>query len=310
MRITKVALVITVVSLFFAACQKDTFIENKAPIVDAGKDTTIQLPGVHNDTITLAGSATDPDGEVMAYQWSQISGPNTVKILYPGSATTKVSGVIDGQYEFQLLATDTKGATGTKTVTIFVKAPEVHTSVLQPANNPSEVFAYSYDPTTAQFGDTQLPIGSWTVNGTLVNYRTYLKIDYNIPANATIISATLSLYAMPNPHGGNNIDAHYGSANAFHIQRVTTAWTAATTTWNNQPATTTANQVTVSTSESAMQDAIDIDVTQLVKDMQQNGNYGFAMRLLAENYYNIRQYVSSYNSDAAKHPKLVIQYSN
>jgi hypothetical protein len=34
------------------------------------------------------------------------------------------------------------------------------------------------------------------------------------------------------------------------------------------------------------------------------------MRLPTENYYNIRQYASSYNSDATKRPKLVIQYTN
>ena len=181
---------------------------------------------------------------------------------------------------------------------------------LQPGNNPSEVYAYSYNPTGAHSGDTELPICSWTVGGTQVNYQAYLKFDYTLPAGATIISAKLSLHAMPNPHGGNNVDAHYGTANAFYIQRITAAWPPATTTWNNQPSTTMTNQITIPNSISATQDAIDIDVTQLVKDMQQNGNYGFAMRLLTENYYNIRQYASSFNGDATKRPKLEIQYSN
>jgi hypothetical protein len=106
------------------------------------------------------------------------------------------------------------------------------------------------------------------------------------------------------------VDANYGTANSFSIQRIVSPWTGTSISWNSQPSTTTVNQVTVPNSTSSTQNSIDIDVTQLVKDMQVNGNNGFVMRLLAENYYNIRQYVSSYNSDATKRPKLVIQYSN
>jgi hypothetical protein len=307
---SRVALLFSVFTLFLTACQKDTFKENQPPIVDAGRDTTIWLLSASNDTIALAGSATDADGHVVAYEWSQLSGPNAARILYPATASTKVGGVISGQYRFQLLAVDDKEGTGVKTVAVLIQAPEAHTLVLQPANNATEAYAYSYIPTVPQIGNTEIPIGSWTVNSTPVNYRAYLKMDYTVPANATINSAKLSLYAMPHPIGSNNVDAHFGTDNAFSIQRITSAWTASTTTWNSQPSATTTNQVVVPTSTSATQDAIDIDVTQLVKDMQQNDNYGFSMRLLTENYYNIRQYASSYNSDATKRPKLVIQYTN
>jgi hypothetical protein len=310
MKTIPVFLSIAIIITSIVACQKETITENKPPVVDAGKDTTVQLLSAQNDTVALAGSAIDPDGQVVATHWSQISGTNTAKILFPGSPTTKVSGVIDGEYIFQLLATDNKGATGVKTVIIGVKAPQMHTLVIQPTNNPSEMYAYSYDPTNIGVGNIEIPIGSWTVNGTPVHYRPYIKLDYTIPANANIISAKLSLFAMPSPLGGNTVDAHYGSANAFYVRRITAAWTPAATNWNSQPSTTTANQVTVPNSTASSQDAINIDVTQLVKDMQQNGNHGFAMRLITENYYNIRQYVSSYNSDATKRPKLVIQYTN
>jgi len=70
MRIPGLTLSIMAIAFLFAACQKDTP-ANKSPIVDAGKDTTIQLAGMR-DTITLAGSATDADGKVIAYQWTQI----------------------------------------------------------------------------------------------------------------------------------------------------------------------------------------------------------------------------------------------
>ncbi|MBD0287557.1 MAG: DNRLRE domain-containing protein [Flavisolibacter sp.] len=311
MKILPKVLPVVIIIFFLAACKKETLIENKPPVVNAGNDTTFQLAaGAQNDTISLSGSAIDADGQVVGYAWSQISGPNTVKILYPGSATTKISGVISGQYVFQLMATDDKGATGVKSVTILVKAPQVYTLTLQPNNNPNESSVYSYVPNGNGVGTPQLAIGAWTNSGTPVYNRTYIKFDYTIPAGATILSAKFSLYAIPNPLAGNFVDAHYGLANSFNIQRITAAWTATSISWNNQPATTTVDQITVPNSTSSFQNNNDIDVTQLVKDMQQNGNNGFALRLLTENYYNIRQYISSYNTDLTKHPKLVIQYSN
>ena len=60
-------------------------------------------------------------------------------------------------------------------------------------------------------------------------------------------------------------------------------------------------------STSAFQNNI-IDVTALVKDMQTNGNNGFALTLQSETTYNVRQYVSSFNVDITRHPTLVISY--
>jgi hypothetical protein len=309
MKKLKTVLLILTVIFCISACEKETFTENEPPVVNAGNDTTFKLATPENDTVLLSGSATDSDGQVMGYTWSQISGPNAAKILYPGSATTKVSDVIAGQYIFQLMATDDKGATGVKTVKIVVEAPpQIYTLPLQPRNNPNESSVYSYYPDGTGVGTPQVVIGAWTQGGAVYN-RTYLKFDFSIPSGAIINNAKLSLYATPDPKAGNFVDAHYGSANSFYIQRITSSWTGAGISWNKQPTTTNTNQVIVPNSTSSFENNIDIDVTQLVKDMQLNGNNGFAMRLLAENYYNIRQYVSSYHTDATKHPKLVIQYS-
>ena len=79
--------------------------------------------------------------------------------------------------------------------------------------------------------------------------------------------------------------------------------------WNNQPTSTTQNQVIVPQSTSSFQDNTNIDVTNLVKDMLINGNNGFFMQLQSETIYNFRQYCSSYYAaDGAKHPKLVLQF--
>lgn len=284
---------------------------NKVPVVNAGNDTTYALKNSLTDTITLKGSASDSDGVVVSYVWTQVSGPTSAKILYPGSATTKVTNVIAGTYVFVLMATDDKGATGVKTISVTLQPPPVLTLTLQPTNNPKESSVYSLVPNGSGVGTPQIAIGTWTADGAPVTLRTYLMFDYNIPSNSTILSAKLSLYANPTPAAGNFVDAHYGTSNSFIIQRVTSSWSSASISWNNQPSTTNTNQLVVPNSTSSFQNNVDIDVTQLVKDMQQNGNNGFGMRLVSETLYNIRQYISSYNnSDVTKHPKLVIQYSN
>jgi hypothetical protein len=284
---------------------------NKPPIVNAGNDTTYALKSSLNDTITLKGSAIDSDGVVVSYVWTQISGPTSAKILYQGSVSTKVTNITAGTYVFQLMAIDDKGATGTKTVSITLQAPPTVTLTLQPSNNPAEASVYSDVPNGTGVGTPQIVIGAWTVNGNPVYHRLYLMFDYSaIPAGSTVLSAKLSLYANPNPLAGNFIDANYGTANSFTIQRITSAWNPANVSWNNQPTTTSTNQIIIPNSTSSFQNSVDIDVTQLVKDMQQNSNNGFGMRLVTESYYNIRQYISSYNTDASKHPKLVIQYAN
>jgi hypothetical protein len=283
---------------------------NKPPVVNAGKDSTYALKSSLNDSITLKGSAIDSDGVVVSYVWTEVSGPSSAIILYPGSAITKVTNVIPGTYVFLLMATDDKGATGVKTVTVTLQAPPIVTLTLQPANNPTEASVYSDVPNGTGVGTPQIVVGTWTANGGTVYHRLYLKFDYNLPASSSIMSAKLSLYANPNPLAGNFVDANFGTANSYTIQRITSSWSGTAVSWNNQPTTTAQNQLTIPNSTSSFQNSVDIDVTQLVKDMQINGNNGFGMRLVSENYYNIRQYISSYNTDATKHPKLVIQYSN
>ena len=185
----------------------------------------------------------------------------------------------------------------------------VDSLVLRPANNPNEAYVYSYYPNNLGIGTSQLPVMAWTHDGFPSTSRAYMKFDFNIPAGATIISAKLSLYAAtPNPNSGNLLDAHYGTNNAMFIRRVTAPWTGNAIKWVNQAPATATNQVVLPHTPSATQNDLNIDVTQLVKDMQQNGNYGFCLGLVTENYYNSRQYMSSYNPDATKHPKLVIKW--
>lgn len=87
-------------------------------------DTTIVLPV---STVALSGAATDADGTVSSYVWSQTSGPGTATLTTPNAQTTNATGLIEGIYIFQLLATDNSGGIGINTVTITV----LHAVVLQ-----------------------------------------------------------------------------------------------------------------------------------------------------------------------------------
>jgi hypothetical protein len=311
MKNIKQVLIIAFTILSFVACKKDTPTENKPPIVNAGNDTTFQLSHAQGDTILLSGSATDADGQIAGYTWTQISGPNTAKIHYPGAASTNVSSVIAGKYVFQLMATDNKGATGVKTVTINITLPPVVTLNLQPSSNQTEVrigIVGGQDISGQNFKN--IAAVAWTVNGSIAYIRGLFKFDLSsIPATAKILTAKLSLYSDPAPTEGNLVDANYGNNNAMILQRAVTNWNVSTASWQSQPAGDPATQIAIPHTNQSTLDLIDLDVTAQVKSMQQYGNYGFLLKLQDENIYTSRIFCSSTANDASKHPKLVVQYS-
>lgn len=290
-----------------SSCQKETIKENKLPTVNPGIDSTLQLT-YFSDTVQLKGAATDEDGSITAYLWSQKSGPNSAKILNPGSPDTYVTGVIAGTYVFQLMVTDNQGATGVKSVSITVKKPELTTVVMQPSNSAGDLhlavngYGDATNPTAPEIGAVTWSFGGYSY------VRGLLKFNLSsLPANATIISAKLSLYSNPTPLNGNLVDANYGSNNTMLLQRIRTDWNTSVK-WQTQPATDVANEIVIPHTSMSLLDLIDLDVTDLVIDMQQKGNYGFMIKLQNELVYNSRIFCSSKYPDATKHPRLELQY--
>ncbi len=96
---------------------------NIAPVANAGADQSITLP---TSSVNLTGSGTDPDGTINAYLWTKISGPAAGTITNAASASTAVTGMIAGIYQFQLRVTDNSGATATDVMQVIVNpAPNV-----------------------------------------------------------------------------------------------------------------------------------------------------------------------------------------
>jgi hypothetical protein len=165
---------------------------------------------------------------------------------------------------------------------------------------------WNLDPTN-NYGTLPIMRGNaWTWSGTPGVERSFVKFDLSsIPQGVQIISAQLSLY------GGTDSTQYDTGSNVTLLQRVTSNWNQSTLSWNNQPSTTTVNEVTLPASTSYFEDYPNIDVTNLIQDMinKPDSGYGFMIRLQEETTYTRIEFSTSNNPDSTKHPKLVITYS-
>lgn len=92
---------------------------NIPPLVEAGVDVVEFLP---TNAAVCNGSATDPDGSVSAYAWSQVSGPSSATLENRTTKSLKASNLKAGTYTFRLKATDDKGAYGTDDVKVIINS--------------------------------------------------------------------------------------------------------------------------------------------------------------------------------------------
>jgi hypothetical protein len=307
MKSLKTVALLAFCSLLLFSCKKDDAPPPpKPPVAEAGNNQNIQLPA---SSFTLTGSGTTTNGNITGYLWSLVSGPNVPVIASPSSASTSVTGFVAGTYVFQFLVRDDAGLTDVDTTTVTVTPSPIQTLTLQPSNNADERHIWGNSTTDQSTHAPELDAGTWTSGGDVVYIRGLLKFDLSsIPANATILTANLSLYSNPTPLNGDLVHANSGTDNSMFIRRVTSDWVPANTNWLNQPSTTTTDQVSIPHTSMAFLDLVDIDVKNLVVAMQSSGNYGFMISLQNEVTYNLRDFCSSTYSDATKHPKLVVTY--
>jgi RHS repeat-associated protein len=121
---------------------------NQPPVVNAGPNQTITLPA---NTVTLNGTASDPQNSPMTFAWIQVSGPGIATFSNPTALTTTASFTIQGTYTLQLTATDALNLSGSATV---------HVTVNPSAQN---------QPPVVNAGPSQaitLPTNTVTLNGT------------------------------------------------------------------------------------------------------------------------------------------------
>jgi hypothetical protein len=114
-------------------------VSNNPPEAAAGTDQTITLP---TNSVTLSGSATDGDGTIASYAWTKISG-GAATITSPASASTTVTGLVQGAYTFRLTATDDDGATDFDDVNVTVNAAGYQTGDTVYINDVKRTYVYT-----------------------------------------------------------------------------------------------------------------------------------------------------------------------
>lgn len=97
---------------------------NNPPDVDAGPDQTISLTGT-STSVTLSGTATDPDG-IVSTKWFKLDGSTNVFVATGLTTTVTLTA---GTYTYYFWAEDSKGGTNFDSVTINVMAAGNHPPV-------------------------------------------------------------------------------------------------------------------------------------------------------------------------------------
>ena len=177
---------------------------NDAPTANAGSDQTVN----EGAAVTLSGSGSDPENEVLTYSWRQSSGMPTV--VLSGAATqnasfTAPSGLsVAAALVFELTVEDARGASDTDTVTVRVRpsAPVNELSALTITDGDGQAVALSpdfssgradYDATVASDVATVTVAPTPNVSGTPVT------------VNGTAITAEQPSVAAALEYGDNTI---------------------------------------------------------------------------------------------------------
>jgi ribosomal protein L14 len=150
---------------------------NQLPTANAGSDITLTLP--LNSTI-LTGSGFDPDGTIVTYAWTRVSGPTTFTLVNANAASTGLNGLVQGVYVFRLTVTDNSGATATDNVTVTVNAATPPPNQAPTANAGSDITL------VLPINSTILTGSGFDPDGTIVSY-TWTRVSG--PATFTIVSA-------------------------------------------------------------------------------------------------------------------------
>lgn len=180
---------------------------NHPPVANAGADQTITLP---TNSIVLSGSgSSDPDNNITAYAWLNISGPSTAMIGFPNAVQVQVASLTQGVYQFELKVTDAGGLFSRDTVQVIVNStppPVVCGNNRHPANATMTAFGMLSKPrgsiAVASAGNKILFAGGCTSTEPGMS-----RVDiYDIPTN-TWSTAELSVprYGITAIANGNKI---------------------------------------------------------------------------------------------------------
>ena len=200
---------------------------NVPPTVNAGSSQTITLP---TNSVTLTGTASDPDGSIASYSWTKVTG-GAATITSPSSASTTVTGLVQGSYNFRLTVTDNLGASSSSDVTVTVNGnnqpPTVNAgsdqTITLPTNSVSlsgtasdadgSVASYAWSKTAGGAATITSPSSnSTTVTGLVQGTYTFrLSVTDNQGAVSTD-DVNVIVNPQPAPGSGTRIEAENWTA--------------------------------------------------------------------------------------------------
>ncbi|MBC7759768.1 MAG: hypothetical protein H7069_12990, partial [Phormidesmis sp. FL-bin-119] len=150
---------------------------NIAPTVSAGVDMSIISP---LSGLTINGTASDVDGTISSYTWTQIDGPNLSILNGSQTKDLQVSGLIIGKYTFRLTVKDNSGATQFDDMIVNVTSTVVPTSV-----TPTGDYAISFPD--------GLNINKWKNRATNEFYQSTIQIQVQANDYRTVTSVDYTL---------------------------------------------------------------------------------------------------------------------
>lgn len=188
------------------------------PTVGAGADRT----GLAGDTVSLAGSVSENDGDVVTVAWTQVAGPPVA--LSDASSLTPSLVLPAGLSEplvFQLVATDPEGTSEPDWVTVVeLDGPDSDGDLLSDAKE----IALGTDPAAPDTDADGIPDG-WEIGlHDLVDYAALgcsplhrdilVEVDYQpeVEPGPTLLAAWVAHYAgqpVSNPDGITGFAAHF-----------------------------------------------------------------------------------------------------
>ena len=186
--------------------------------------------------------------------------------------------------------------------------------ILQPnETDGKDAFISSNVLDAGQGNSAEFDASAWTIFGSPLTIRSLIDFDLSsLPVGTTIQSAQLTLYNNPDAQNGyaNGQHVHISGSNEAVLQRIISPWTEDVA-WNNQPITSSQNEVTLVQDTNSYQD-YRLDVTNLLQDIiaDSSNSFGFLLKLKNETPYRFLAFASSDHPNASLHPKLEICYAN
>ena len=169
---------------------------NLPPVANAGYDQIIQLPV---SQVSLDGSqSSDPDGSIVSYKWSLLSGPSGSSFTASTNKATTLVLVNAGTYVVRLTVTDNGGLSTSTNITITLQSARV---AAPPAFiNGSAIRVNIYDGITP-YNNSQW--NNWNVNSSLTSNK-FMYDDGS--------SSGVSAYLSANPRIVDNGSNYSSSA--------------------------------------------------------------------------------------------------